>query len=61
MQKNKHQNQAAILSTTPNLPVTHPCYNCPIAKIYGDTIFCFTPSCLREVFNNRGKSCVQEA
>ena len=48
-------------TSTPGVPVNHPCYNCPLAKIYGDKIFCFTPRCMRKVFENCGKSRSQEA
>ena len=56
----KNQNVIAFTST-PGLPVTHPCYNCPIARIYGNKLFCFTPHCMRQVFENCGKSRNQES
>lgn len=65
--RNQYKNRAAkkknvvAFTSTPGLPVTHPCYNCPLARIYGDKIFCFTPRCMRKVFESCGKSRAQEA
>lgn len=46
------ENTAVISTSTPGLPVTHPCYNCPLARMYGDVLFCYTPGCMRKVMND---------
>lgn len=41
-----------ICTSTPGLPVSHHCYNCPLARMYGDVVFCYTPGCFRGLMND---------
>lgn len=46
--KETHRKTALVYSRTPGLHRKHPCYNCPLAKMYGNKLFCFTPRCMKQ-------------
>lgn len=38
-------------TTTPMLHRTHPCYNCPLIRVYGSQLYCYSPRCIRGVMS----------
>lgn len=47
-EKERAEPKSSVNMPTTELPMTHPCYKCPIVQMFGGKPYCFLPRCMRK-------------